>query len=567
MFQKFLNGIVMSSLIKEGEKGLALLDENSKTAGETNKELLLRIIKDNKDTEYGKKYNFDQIHSLEDFKRSVPFSEYDDYAPYIERMINNNETNLISSYPAVFYAKSSGSVGAPKYIPVSQETIDVYSLSATSRLFASVERYHRKKFGKGFPRGRGLNTMEVQNKPTKSGVPSGTISGSTVANKKKFLKYAFTSPLPVIFPEEQMDMKYLKLRYALEDSGLVFMVSAFMTGLVDIMNYMKHNWEMLCDDIEKGTINDTIMISDKLRSELTAQLKPNHKRADFLRKEFSKGFETPIVPRIWPNMTWIGAIGTGGFTGYTEKMREFTGKDIYIDFTVYAASESLFAGAVQPEDTSFVVYPHACFYEFIPEDAEDDSVTYSLDELEVGKNYEVVLTNLSGFYRYKIKDVVKVTGYYNKAPKIEFVYRKNQMISIAGEKTSEESLRWVINEFQKETGIFILDYAIYADTESDPGRYIILLEPDHELPMSKRQEYRDILEEKMSFANPSYGDKIKTGVLSPMVLHYSQIETHAAYRDFMIMKGTSANQLKPVRVLDTPRKEKFFLTMIEEETD
>ena len=174
-----------------------------------------------------------------------------------------------------------------------------------------------------------------------------------------------------------------------------------------------------------------------------------------------------------------------------------------------------------------------------------------------------MVTNLSGFYRYRIKDVIRVTGFYNEAPLLQFIYRKSQMLSIQGEKTNEESVRWSIEQFMKDTKLVINDYSVYADTDSEPGHYVFLMEPDTKVPKEKIAEYRDVIDAKMSQANPSYGDKVRTGVLGPMELIFLQAETYQAYRDLMIRKGTSANQLKPVRVIDTPIKKKFFFTLKE----
>lgn len=70
--------------------------------------------------------------------------------------------------------------------------------------------------------------------------------------------------------------------------------------------------------------------------------------------------------------------------------------------------------------------------------------------------------------------------------------------------------------------------------------------------------YRDSIEARMMQANPSYGDKILKGTLSPLELKFVQLQIYQLYRDMMCLKGTSANQLKPVRVIDTPIKHRFF---------
>ena len=92
-------------------------------------------------------------------------------------------------------------------------------------------------------------------------------------------------------------------------------------------------------------------------------------------------------------MTWIFAIGTGGFSGYTEKMRRYTG-DMPILFSVYAASEALVAAAVNVNEEEFVLIPDSGFYEFVPMDSDDENTTYTIDQLEPGRDYEIIITNL-----------------------------------------------------------------------------------------------------------------------------------------------------------------------------
>ena len=195
--------------------------------------------------------------------------------------------------------------------------------------------------------------------------------------------------------------------------------------------------------------------------------------------------------------------------------------------------------------------------------SDDEESTVTMEELEIGEDYEIVVTNISGFYRYKLKDVIRVTGFYNQAPLIQFVYRKSQLLSIAGEKTNEEALRWSVEQFIKDTELAIADYSVYADADTEPGHYVVLMEPQEIVNKEDIEKYRTIIEEKLMQANPSYGDKVRTGILGKTELVFLQQQTYQLYRDMMIMKGTSPNQLKPVRIIDTPMKEKFFFGLKE----
>ena len=77
-----------------------------------------------------------------------------------------------------------------------------------------------------------------------------------------------------------------------------------------------------------------------------------------------------------------------------------------------------------------MLLPWSGFYEFLPTEEEGETKPLRMDQLEVGKEYELVVTNLSGFYRYRLGDVVRVTGYHHECPKLVVAYRKNQLISM-----------------------------------------------------------------------------------------------------------------------------------------
>ena len=557
---KILSKLIYSLNISKGNKKIRQFEELTKNAPQINQQLMLDLVKRNADTEYGKRYCFDQIQTLEDFKEKVPFSVYDDYASYVERMIKNNEKGLITNDPIVHYALTSGSVDNPKKIPVSEETVKQYREYSSQFGLAVINKQLAGKWKKG----RGLNLVEVKFETLPNGLYAGSISGRNTYSIQDILFLMFTSPKEIVFPKEIMDSKYLHLRFALMERDLSYIVSAFMTGVSDLMKYLELNWETLVRDIEHGTIDPETRISDDVRKILEAKIKPKPKRAAELRREFERGFQDPIIPRIWPEFSFLYAIGSGSFSIYTDKMRYYLG-DIPIFFSVYAASESIMAICNEIESQEFVLIPDSAFYEFIPLDQEDSTETLTMEQLEVGKDYEIVITNLSGFYRYRIKDVVRVVGWHHKAPKIQFVYRLNQMVSIAGEKTTEECVSWAVKEFAREVGCNLVDFSVFADTAISPGRYVVFMETDKKLPRDNMDEYRRIIGEKLNIANPSIASKVKSGILNPSDIQFVQEQTYALYRDLMIMRGISGNQLKPVRIFDTPMKEKFFFALIEKE--
>ncbi len=557
---------VINTIMNEiGKIILRDIEKRNKDPRKANEKLLLKLLNKNKDTEYGKKYDFANIKSFEEYKEKVPLSDYDTYQPYIERMIKNKETNLITAYKVIQYAETSGSVGVQKKIPITTKSMRIYEKYSYGRTLAMANKYYKKVYHKHVPSEKGLSLLETETTVLEDGTPRGSVSGAVASKFRIFFKLFLTSPDEVCFPIEGMNMNYMKARFALEEPDLAWFLSSFMTSFVDMLNYIKKNWEMICDDIENGDFNPDVC-DEKARPIMLKHVKKNPKRANELREIFKQGFDTPIIPRIWPKFSWVCAIGTGGFSSYTEKFKKYAGEEVAIDYFVYAASEGMFAACFNMNDPRYIPLTDSCFFEFLPADADDaDNNTLTLDQLEEGKEYEVIITNQCGFYRYKIKDVIKVIGFQNKCPLIAFSYRKGQLVNACGEKTTEEHLNETVRRLGKALNVDINDFALYVDNETNKPRYVILIEPDTPLDIDKDGRYSELFENILCDVNLEYNfaSKVRHDVGKPLVLIQQQ-ETHALWREYKLMKGSSTNQVKPVRVLDVPIKQKFFLSLVEE---
>ena len=549
-------------MIHEGKNTLRYIKKESLKEN-ANEETLLKILKDNKNTEYGKKYDFANIHSFEEYKAKVPLSTYDNYYPYIKRMIINKEKNLITAYKVLQYADTSGSIGVQKRIPITDKIVNIHKKYSFCRSKAIADIFYKNKYSKACPHEMGLNTVECENTVAEDGKIHSSATGCVARRYRKLFKFFLTSPDPVHFPIGGMNMNYMKARFALQKDNIVFMLSAFMTNLVDIMNFIKENWQILVEDIEKGTINED-MCEEQSRPAIMKYIKPMPARAAYLRKVFEEGFDTPIIPRLWPKMSWACAIGNGSFSSYLKKYKKYAGEDVGIDYFVYAASEGMFAVAIEMNKPEFCMLTDSSFFEFRDANAaDDDNNTIMMNQLEVGKDYEVIITNLGGFYRYKIMDVVRVLGFYNNLPLITFAYRKGQLANIAGEKTTEEHLNEAVANLSKELNVEINDFCLYLDTDRPVSRYILLIEPETKLDIKKTGEYSDMFDTILRESNKEYTVVRNRGSLDKPLVLIQQQETHALWREFKLTMGSSANQVKPVRILDAPIKQKFFFGLLE----
>ena len=565
-----MNRIVTAVLKRRSYKVLHTADASSRAAEDTNRELLLRLLEDNKDTEYGKQYGFAHIHDADAYRASVPLTTYDDYEDAIDRMTEKGETNILTAYPVVYYASTSGTSGAPKKIPVSDKGLEVFRNYSTS-MFMSVEsEFYKNTMMKNIPDGYWLAVMNLVQTPLPDGTMFGSISAACLDDEGlKAIPYFATSPLEVFSCTGSANFKYLHARYGIAQRNVTQLVGPYIPALLDLMNYIKDEWKMLVDDIRNGTIGAEITMPDELRAKLEADLQPDPKRADELEREFSKGFDRTIMRRIWPNLSGISSIWAGNFSSYARKLQEFSGRSIPYYTMSYVSSEGIFGVARHPYDQCYVMLPGSCFFEFIPVNTQEDDddpnpQTVLFDEVQEGKDYELVITNQSGFYRYRMGDVIRVIGFYNESPMITFKYRKKNIVSIAGEKFTEDHLLSAVRSFERKTGINVIDFCMYPDRDAEPGRYVVLVEPEEVVPKERYDECQAIMSAELAHASTSYAHYVAGGNMGEPKLIFLQRETFQFHREMkMYEMGINENQLKPVRVLDKPELIQFF-TLLEE---
>ena len=523
--------------------------------------VLRRLMRDNASTEYGKKNSFKTVKTVADYQTTVPLSTYADYEDYVHRMANG-EKGLITNRFVRRFTESSGSTGRSKLVPMSghaEWNCQCFSFSAP---VGCAVKYFAKQH-RILPPQRGLLTAEVSRRKVKGGTVS-CLSSIPLLNLKPIVPFFTSSPTEVLFPEDNvdMDMHYVKLRFALQDEDISYLGTIFITTLESMFFYMEENWELLCRDIEQGIIDESIRMPDHIRKKLAKRLKPRHARAAELRKEFEKGFDDPIIPRIWKKCSWLYGMGTGALSHYAKKLRRYIGEDMPVHYLGYAATEALMAVPIELDSFEYVLLPHNAFFEFLPLDAPAGTRPLTISEVEVGKEYELILTNLSGFYRYRIEDVVKVTGFYNQLPKVTFCYRLNQIANISGEKVNQMAFDEIVGNFSEKMNELFVGYSIYADRSTSPGHYVLLIESTKEHTPADEAEYARIFEETFCAGNVSVGPLIKSGALGHCEVKFLQKGTNDAYRELLRANGANLNQIKPIKVITTDVQKEFFFSRV-----
>lgn len=535
----------------------------AKNANKVQETLLKALMKKNKNTVYGKKNNFADVHCYDDYKRLVPLSNYYDYDEYVQRMAKG-EKNLNTAAFVRRFTESSGSTGKSKLVPLSAWAEWVCQCFSFSAPVGCTYKWYKAQ-GKKMPPQKGLLTAEVNCRKLGNGKTVSCLSSIPLLNLKPIVPMIATSPKELQFADGNLDYDshYLKLLFALQNRGVSYLGTIFITTLESMFFYLEENWETICDDIEKGVINSNVKCPEEMREKLQKRLKPNPERAEELRQEFRKGFDDePIVPRIWPNVSWMYGMGTGALAFYEKKLKRYLGEDMPIHYLGYAATEAMMAVPIELNSFEYVMLPQNGFYEFRPIDSDDYDNLLTIKDLEVGKEYEIILTNTSGFYRYRIEDVIRVTGYYYESPMVTFCYRLNQIANISGEKISSMAFDEIVANMAEELNETFIGYSIYPDRTTSPGHYALLVETAKPVPQSEWERYTKVFEEKLCEGNVSVKPLIDSGALGSCEVKFLRHGTYDDYREVLRARGANLNQVKPIKVIDSEERKEFFLSHV-----
>lgn len=549
-----------------GRRALERLEASVRDADDEQTSFLLDWLKENRDTRSGRRYGFSKIGSVREYQRQVPLSTYGDYAGDIERIIAG-EKNILTARDAVYFCISSGTVGDEKYIPLTEYDLEAHYTFMYGAVFGQIREYYKDLpgsaiFGKIFQIGEFAKTCMPDG--TMNGIRSGCIY-QWLDRNGDFDASDHCVPKEILFPDTLEDRLYSKVRFALAERGLTAIHGVFINRVAGVIEYILHNWDLLLEDMEFGTVS--VDLSQEQRRYLTEKLPPDPGRAKELRDIPRADLQKGIVKKIWKDIKYILAIGGDSFFYYTEKMRGYA-EGVPVHFFVYAASEGVFGLAQEvgvPD--RYILLPASVFFEFIPADqaicadqadpADQMCTPLLMGDVEIGKKYELVITNRSGLYRYRVGDVVKVVGMHGKAPVVRFCYRRDQVINLAGEKSDQQQLDMAIKRFTELAGIEVKGYCVSGHfSEIAPG-YRFFMECEKAPPNAE-----ELLERCMCEANPGYKACRTMHEIGPLHIQYLREGSFKRYEQMLAGRGKSMAQSKRPLYLDTREKRDFFAAQV-----
>ena len=519
---------------------------------EINLKLLDTIINDNKNTEYGKKYNFSEIKTIDDYKKNVPLTKYDDYEPYINRMFDG-ENNILTAYPIIGYLYTSGSENfIQKKIPLTikpLENLGIKPFFVRNKIMSKYKTDHHDYSVLHINN----HYIDINKEPPKKFILSEIAYYYVYKNKiEDFNKYLGGPDL--MFDFDTVDILYEKIWISILVDHIEIIEAAYMYSVLQFFIEFEKSYKDIISDIRKRIINPKKKLSEKAKKYLL-DLPVSEERLQYVEKECQKGFDN-IASRLWKNLHIIIGIRSRAFL-YENKTLDKYSKDIDKSSFLYASSESFIGFPIDVNNFNYLIDPTYCFYEFIPYNEENQNnsnteKTLLINEVENDKLYELVITTLSGFYRYKMGDIIKITKNNQNEVLFEFFCRKNLLVNIRQEKTTIIQIEKVMKKMD-EIIPNILGFLIGATIYNNIANYFLFLCLDNTKINISINELEKKMESFLSEVNSLYKYCREYGILGQAKIIIKNKEEFKEIQSF-ITKIKSHNKQK-YKIPETALKE------------
>ena len=499
------------------------------------RKLLKKIISANRGTRFGREHGFDTIHSHADYMRQVPIQDYETLRPWIAEQ-ETQGTPALTRKPPVMYALTSGTSAEPKLLPVTRPAMRQFDRE--QKIFSWVMHHHCPVAFHGSILGFVSPAMEGR-RP--SGVPYGSVSGEFYKSMPKPFQRLYVVP-PRVFDIEDYNIKYkVILRLALATPDITTMAGANPSSFLRLLEILNASRLEMIHSLETGELAELQQLDAGLREAIAPAITPAPVQAAALRR--LEGRQQLGFGDLWPNIRLL-TVWTGGSCGLTiAALRRHLPERTSIVELGFLASE--FRGTITLDTATGDGLPtldHNVF-EFVERAAWEagERDILRLDELVEGGEYYIIVTNISGLYRYFMNDIVRVTGRYRKTPLLRFVQKGQGSTSITGEKLHEDQVLQALARAEQAFG-FSTRFVMTLADELNPG-YRMCLE-SAQLTDVRLDELGAWLDDTLAELNIEYRNKRDSERLRPLVALRLSAGAGEAYKAHRLAQGQREGQYK-----------------------
>ncbi|KQW96243.1 GH3 auxin-responsive promoter family protein [Flavobacterium sp. Root420] len=460
---------------------------------ETQQAVFKSLIKNAKDTEFGKDHHFASIKTFEDFQKNVPVRDYEDLKHYIEK-VKIGEENILWKGKPLYFAKTSGTTSGAKYIPLTKESMPTHVNAARNAILHYIHETGNADFVDG-------KMIFLQ--------------GSPILTEKYGIKFGRLSGIVAHFVP-----KYLQKNR----------MPSWETNCIE-------DWETKVNAIVDETIKKNMSVISGI---------PSWVQMYFERLQEKSGGKK--ISEIFKNFN-LFIYGGVNYEPYRAKFEQMIGKKVD-SIELFPASEGFFAYqsrnfGIKNEEGMLLLLNSGIFYEFIKSDEffEPNPKSYTVGEVEVGINYALIVSTNAGLWRYNIGDTVQFTSLFPH--RVIVSGRIKHFISAFGEHVIANEVENAMKEATAGTKIVINEFTVAPQINPSSGlpyhEWFIEFENEPE----NREAFAEAIDDSMRKQNIYYDDLITGNVLRKVVV--TKVSKNG-FQEYMKSQGKLGGQNKIPRL-------------------
>lgn len=455
---------------------------------QTQEKIFKNLIKQAKQTQFGRDHDFQNITSYNDFIDRVPIRDYELLKPYVERVVAGEENILWKGKP-LYFAKTSGTTSGSKYIPITKESMPSHIESARNAILLYIHETGNSNFVDG-------KMIFLQGSPimkSENGIKLGRLSGIVAHYVPKYLQ---KNRMP-----------------------------SWETNCIE-------DWETKVDAIVEETLPENMTVISGIPSWVQMYFEKIQKRTGKKVGDVFKNF----------NLFIFGGVN---YEPYRAKFEKLIGRKVD-SIELFPASEGFFAYQdKQGEKGMLLQLNSGIFYEFIKADEffNETPKRITLKDVVVGVNYVMIISTNAGLWAYNIGDTVEFTS---MTPyRIIVSGRIKHFISAFGEHVIGKEVEQALMEATAHSDVRVTEFTVAPQINPDSGLPYHEWFIEFENPPKNISDFSQKIDESLQKQNSYYFDLIQGHVLQQLKI--TQVNKDG-FQDYMKSIGKLGGQNKIPRL-------------------
>ena len=471
--------------------------------------VLMKILRSQSVTDFGKKHCFGQIQDINSYRDRVSVQEFEDIRSYIHAQQDNSRLAL-NAEPPILYALTSGTTGAPKYVPMTQAALDNYKYTQQLVAYSIYQNYPDAYSGQLLA----ITSAAIEGY-LDNGTPFGSMSGVINKSMPALMRKKYVIPSEIFEIDDQNQEYYQIARYAVAEKNITMIATANPSTLLKLNNVINEQFEMICAEIKSFNPARAASLDHLVAGSIT-------------------------IRDLWPNLsvitTWIG----GNCRLLLPEIEKLISRKTKVIELGYLSSEFRGGLVVDSRTNQQVPCIHETYYEFVEQHMWENGTPefLNIDQLELGKHYYPLVTTVSGLYRYNINDVIKITGFFNQTPSFEFLQKGKGVVNLTGEKLYESQLIEAIDTLKRKHQANFVFFMMLGDPLT--LTYTIYIESP---PIDVF-----LLDDEISKLNIEFLMKLESDRLQATHITFVNTGCGEAFKQYYLDQGQRENQFKLVHL-------------------